>query len=464
MKPLSLEEIYQAVNGRWLRAGRPVLVESVTTDTRSCSPGGLYLALRGERFDGHDFLSAAAQAGCVAAMVEARSEPRPEIAGLFPGGVIGVKDTLSSLGKLASYHRGLCHADVVGVTGSNGKTTVKWMIHHVLSKRLKGTCSPKSFNNDIGVPLTLLGASMGDDYVICEIGSNHPGEIAHLSRMARPEVAVITSIGPSHLEHFGTVERIIAEKASILESLSSDGLAVIWGGDERLNRLVATYRRRTVHFGELDTAELRLTKYEPWKNGQRFQVNDHLWVDLPLPGKHNAINALAAIAVAQRFGFTAEEAAEALADFAGVAMRMERIECGQVTVINDAYNANPASVEAAARTLADLPGTRRKVLILGDMRELGDDSDALHEQTGRRIAEFGLDLLIGVGLLGRYIAEGAASAGMASVGFDLPELAGKELPDLLQPGDLILIKGSRAMRMERLLESIREAFEPKSHT
>lgn len=457
MKPLSLEEVRKAVHGHWLSAGSQATVSAVTTDTRTARDGELFFAIRGERFDGHVFLPQAAQAGCASAVVCLDGEPRPETADKFRGGVIGVTDSTKALGALASYHRRILPATVVAVTGSNGKTTVKRMIDHILAKRFVGACSPKSFNNQIGVPLTLLSAGAGDKYVICEIGSSGPGEVASLAAMVGPAVAVITNVGETHLEKLGTVERVAAEKASILGRLEDSGLAVVWADDHLLDRLARGYQKRMVTFGQADSADLRLTGYQPKGDRQRFEVNGRLWVDLPVAGKHNALNGLAAMAVAQRFGFSQADAAEALGDFQGVEMRMQWLDCGQVTVINDAYNANPTSMLAAARVLSDVPG-RRRVLVAGDMGELGPASQQLHLRTGEQIARTRVDLLIGVGPLGRYIAQGAAELGLDVQQFDTVTDAGDAISQSLHVGDVVLIKASRMVRMERLVDAIRAAF------
>ncbi len=458
MKPLPLEEIRTAIHGRWIARGAAAVIDAVTTDTRTARPGELFVAIRGERFDGHTFLSQAADAGCAGAIVRLDGEPRPEVTSRFSGGVITVPETTAALGNLARYHRSLVPATVVAVTGSNGKTTVKRMIHRILSGRLSGSCSPKSFNNAIGLPLTLLDVSGGDDYVVCEIGSSRPGEVAALGGIARPDIAVITSVGETHLEGLGDLALVAAEKASILQRLSADGLAVVWADSELLDKAVLAYDRRVVRFGESDSADLRLTAYEVCdRRRRRAQLNDRVWIDLGVPGKHNAVNALAAIAVAQRMGFSREEAALALSGFEGVEMRLEWIDCGEVTVLNDAYNANPSSVLAGAEVLSETEGDRR-IVIAGDMHELGEEAEMLHVRTGRQIAERGVDLLIAVGPLGRYIAKGAADAGAAVEAFDSVDAADRELAALLRGGDVVLIKGSRAMGLERLVESVRAAF------
>jgi len=459
MIPLSLEEIRLAVGGRWLSEGRPSVVRSLTTDTRDASEGDLFVALRGPRFDGHDFLTQAAEAGCAAAVVSRDADLPEPLLKRFASGVIVVADTTKALGDLAAHHRRLAGASVIAVTGSNGKTTTKRMIHHILAKRLKGHCSPKSFNNAVGVPLTLLGIEENDRYVVCEIGSSAPGEIAALSALARPDVAVITSVSGTHLEKLGSVRGVAAEKASIVHRVPPDGLAVLCADSEPLAKALRRTNRRLVWFGRNERAQVRLTGHEPHGRSQRFEVNGHLWVDLPVPGRHNAVNALAAIAVAQQYGFSQAESAAALADFQTAEMRLEWIEAGEVTLINDAYNANPASVLAAAEVLAGCDGVR-KVMIVGDMRELGTRARALHLQTGQDVAARAIDLLIGVGSLGRYIAMGGQDAQIETAQFDTLQAAVREVPSLLRRGDVVLIKGSRAMQMEQLIGPIRAAMGP----
>jgi UDP-N-acetylmuramoyl-tripeptide--D-alanyl-D-alanine ligase len=355
---------------------------------------------------------------------------------------------------------------VVAVTGSNGKTTVKRMIHHVLAGRLVGSCSPKSYNNQIGVPLTLLGVRPADDYVVCEVGSNAPGEVAALGRLCRPALAVITSVGPTHLERLLSVEGVAVEKASLLGELAGEGIGVVCGpggageGAAALNKAIRAHGRPVIRFGEGEGCQVRLTAYEPRPGGARFEVNGHFRVDLAVPGRHNALNALAAMTVAQRFGIDLEEAGEALADFEPAEMRLQPVAAGSVTILNDAYNANPASMSAAAEVLAE-HSARRRVFVAGDMLELGADSPRLHRQTGRRIAQGGVDLLIAVGAMGRYVAEGAAEGGSRAEAFASVEEAAGAVPGLLRPGDVVLLKGSRGMAMERLVAPIRSAFEPR---
>jgi len=461
MIPMTVDEIRRATRGRWCSEGIDVTAEGVSIDSRTAKPGDLFVAIRGERFDGHDFLGKASEAGCIAALVDiegCQTGLAGDLDRRFGAGMISVDDTVEALGMLAAEHRRLIGVTtVIAVTGSNGKTTTKRMIDHILTGRFAGSASPKSFNNNIGVPLTLLSVNRNDDYVVCEIGSNAPGEIRHLTRMVRPNIGVITSVGLTHLEKLGSLERVAAEKVSMLSMMGNDSLAVIWGDSYELNRAAKAYDGRTVRFGRSDQCELRLTDYWPDGPHCRFEVNGCLDVELPLCGSHNALNALAAIAVAQRMGFDRAEAAAALADFPGVPMRLEWIQAGEVTVINDAYNANPSSLAAAGDVLSGAPAGRR-VLVAGDMLELGDDAEELHRSTGRRLASAGVDLLIGVGTLGRYIAIGAEVDDIDCRSFETLEDLSAEIVALLQPGDTVLVKGSRAMGMERLVETICTGF------
>ncbi len=459
MTSLTSAELRQAVRGGWVSPHSELGIRGVSIDSRTAGAGEVFFAIRGERFDGHQFVPAAAEAGCLAAVIEADCVEEtlarlPEPGRALPAGILAVDDTTLALGRLAGWRRQRLGGEVVGVTGSNGKTTVKRMIDHVLGKSRRGTCSPKSFNNAIGVPLTILSAELGDDYVVCEIGTNAPGEVESLTRIARPKVGVITSIGPSHLAGLGGIEGVAREKASILEHVQPAGLGVVPAGCDLLEAVLRNYRRvRLVRFGEDSAADLRLTDYAARAGGSEFHVNGHTRVRLPLPGRHNAANALAALAVAQRLGVPLERAADALADFPGVKMRLERIERGGATILNDAYNANPASLAAAVEVLVETPADRR-ILVAGDMLELGDEATDLHRTAGRGAAERGVDVVVGVGKLGRSIARGASEAGADAREAEDAAAAGTLLAGLLSPGDVVLIKGSRGARMERVVEAL----------
>ncbi|MBN1942277.1 MAG: UDP-N-acetylmuramoyl-tripeptide--D-alanyl-D-alanine ligase [Phycisphaerae bacterium] len=453
MRALTGNELRQAIRGRWLSRSEPIPIRGVSIDSRTARRDDVFVAVRGETFDGHDYLPAAAAAGCVAAVVDLQHPPSPAVMQHFPAGVVGAPDTRQALLDLGGYYRSVIPATVVGVTGSNGKTTVKRMIHHILQTRLTGTCSPKSFNNEIGVPLTLLSAGAGDDYVICEVGASAPGEISRLARAVKPNIPVITGIAPCHLEKMGCIEQIAVEKSALLGWMGPRDVAVVSADSPPLEHALRSYERRLIRFGVSPDAHLRLTGYEWDGKKQRFQINDRDWGEMPIPGRHNAINALAAVAVAARFGFCQEDALAALADFPGVEMRLQCVEAGALRVMNDAYNANPASMLAAAEVLASTPGKRR-VMILGDMLELGEQSDHQHAEVGRKMAGMDIGCIIAVGERARRLAEAAEQAGAITRAFATRDEILPTLADLLAPGDVVLLKGSRATKMESLLPEI----------
>lgn len=455
MRALTADETRQAVRGRWLSRSEPVPIRGVTIDSRTAREGDLFVAVKGENHDGHDYLPQAAQAGCVAAIIDATYQIPQTLMQQFPAGVIAVPDTRAGLLDLGAFYRSVIPATVVGVTGSNGKTTVKRMIDHILRTRLEGTASPRSFNNEIGVPLTLLSAGGGDDYVVCEVGTSAPGEIARLTRAVKPNIAVITSISEAHLDHLESVDHIAVEKAALLAWLGERDIAVVTADSPALDHALKSYEKRLIRFGTSPNAQLRVTDYSSDGRRQRFQINDREWVELPLPGRHNALNALAAIAVAARFGFTQEDAAAALGDFEGVEQRLEWIDAGGIAIINDAYNANPRSMLAGVDVLADAKAVRR-VLIAGDMLELGPKTQQLHADTGRTIGSRRIDLVVGIGEMGKVLAEGAARIGKDIATFPDVDQAGEALNELLQAGDVVLLKGSRGMRLERLLPKLRQ--------
>lgn len=435
-------------------------MNGISIDSRTCNAGDVFVALRGENFDGHDYLAAAAANGCIGTIIDQAAEIPPEVLSLFGAGVIAVADTTVALCDVAAACRKHLAATVVAITGSNGKTTVKGMIQHLLSRKQRGTMSPRSFNNAVGVPLTLFAAAPDDDYVLCEVGSNAPGEIAALARVVQPDIAVITSVSATHLAGLVDLRHVAIEKAALLGGLSAGGFGVVWADSEDLARAVRGYECRLVRFGVNDEAELRMTAWEPTPGGVRFEINRRQWVQLAVPGRHNAMNAMAAIAVAMRFGYDQAEAGEALADFTSPDMRLQPIKAGKVTILNDAYNANPASLAAGADAMASYAGKRR-VAVVGEMLELGADSDALHEEAGRQLARADVELVVAVGDAAGRIADGAEAAGALTARLADVDAAAAELPKLLASGDVVLLKGSRATQMERLVDPIREAFKAR---
>lgn len=459
MKPLSVRDIRMAVSGKLVTeiVGREPVARTICTDTRKIEPGCLFVALRGEKHDGHAYLEQAAAAGAVAAVVE--TLPATPIAN-FP--LIQVANTRHALGRLGTTVRKQLRAKVIGVGGSNGKTSTKHLIDAALRKRLRGSISPKSFNNDIGVPLTIFDAKLSDEYLVLEMGTNHPGELKVLSDMAQPDLAVITNVGPEHLEGFGDLDGVRREEASIVAGLNDRGLLIVNGDDHGLLEAVSAYRGKRITFGLQVTNDLFPSDIRCDASGVRFRLNtSRTEVFVPLLGRHTAVNALAAIAVARRLGVPDQTIIEGLAEATGPDMRLQLLRAGTVTILNDAYNANPASMAAALRTLGDLETSGRRVAVLGDMFELGATTEEAHRELGRQAAALSLDLLCCVGTHTRLAADAAITAGMpADRVLHLPDAAtaASTIPDRLSDGDLVLLKGSRGMKLETVAAGITGRF------
>jgi UDP-N-acetylmuramoyl-tripeptide--D-alanyl-D-alanine ligase len=456
MKTLFLDEIRDCIGARAHSEMGLVGITGVSTDSRQIKAGDLFFALRGPNFDGHQFIAEVFIAGAAGVVVE-KSARLPE--GVDMTRVLIVDDTVVALGKLAAYYREELACTVIAVTGSNGKTTTKEMISHVLGKRLRGRRSTKSFNNHIGVPLTLLAADVHDDFLVVEMGTNHPGEIDYLGNIVRPNIAVITNVGESHLEGLGTLDRVAAEKASLAKHVHTGGAIVVNGDRELLLRLISHPQAMVISFGMSEHNDMRITALTAETDRVRFEVNNRFPFELPVLGGHNAINCLAAIVVARRLGFEMADIAEALKDFALPAMRLELAIVGDYRVLNDAYNANPASMACALDVLRGFDTAGRRVFCCGQMLELGEKSEQFHRELGRSIGSANLGALVAVGAFARQMVDAAVAAGLDSGrawAFDSAAEAGKALKNILRPGDLILVKGSRSMKMELLIDRMKE--------
>ncbi|MBC7834398.1 MAG: UDP-N-acetylmuramoyl-tripeptide--D-alanyl-D-alanine ligase [Phycisphaerales bacterium] len=479
MKFWTTDKVRVAAGGSWIARAPQGEIElnGLSTDTRSIRPGQAFLALRGDRHDGHAYLRDAVNAGAALLIID-----RPEVvppgvggsggtgagSGVFsrPVAIIKVADTGRALLKMAGvYRKTLSRTRVIAVGGSNGKTTTTRLIDTLLATKLRGTASQKSFNNAVGVPLTILSASGSDQYLICEVGTNAPGEIGMLAEVIEPEVAVITSIGREHLEGLSTLEGVAREEAQILTYLRPGGLAVVTADAPQLAEHLRCVPN-VVTFGRSDKADLRLTGVEHVTSADgrvslRFTVNDRQTCTLPMIGEHNALNALAALAVARRLGISEGVIGDALAAATAPAMRLERVNICGIEVINDAYNANPESTIAAVRTLASLgANAKRRIAVLGDMLELGAAAPDAHREVAQAVLDAGnIDKVVIVGHLGLYTAERLArdwAYGRYVLESDLDAGQAKNVAALFEPGDLVLLKGSRRMRLERVLEALRE--------
>lgn len=464
MNPITLEKIISLLDA--VPEGHPLpgktLIRAVCTDTRTTKPESLFVCIKGDKHDSHDYLKKAAEAGAIAALVE-KEIPLPPV-GMA---ILRVADTRRSMGRLAAHVRRDFRGKVIAIGGSNGKTSTKHLVAAALASQLRGSHSPKSFNNDIGVPLAIFPAKAADDYLVLEVGTNHPGELAPLSRIAQPDIAVITSIGAEHLEGFGDMAGVVREEVSILEGLLCNGLLLVNGDHVELLAAVDGWRGRKKTFGLKEGNDYRATDIVCSDKGVLFRVNGQgADIFVPMLGRHSACNALVAVAIAQVMGVEERYWLSSLAVAATPEMRMQKLNFGPITVINDAYNANPTSMEAGLLTLRDLPAAGRRVAVLGDMKELGPASDELHRQIGDCAATLGLDLLVTVGASAKLIGQSVVAAGMPAsrvVHFDQALAAADPVAQMLTAGDLVLLKGSRTMKLESIASRIAVVHAPAAN-
>ncbi len=429
-------------------------VHGYSIDSRTIQAGQLFFAIRGERLDGHDFVEQALAAGAVAAVVKRESLARLR----SPRGLIAVEDTTHALQTLGAAVRRLWGKRLVGITGSTGKTTTKECIAHVLGSGMKVLKSTGNLNNQWGMPMQLLRLEAEDDIAVLELGMSHAGEIAALAALAAPEVGVVTNVAPVHLEFFDSIASIARAKYELIESLPAGGIAVLNADDEYVSQFGRDFHGKVALFGLDNLADYRAENIAASGfSAQAFDVVGPGFrhpAALPLLGRHNLLNALAAVAVAVECGIAPAQAVHALATLAPSDKRGEILQVGGATIINDCYNSNPKALRAMTDTLAGLPG-RRRVVVAGEMLELGPQGPALHEECGRYLAEKGVDFVLGVRGLAEQIVAGARGAGVAAEFVATPEEAGEWLAANVRQGDVVLVKASRGVRLEKALEMLR---------
>lgn len=432
---------------RGQRSGADVTVTGVSIDTRKVQPGDLFVAIRGERVDGHDFVDEAIARGAVAAMVTRKLDvPYPQVL---------VNDATVALGDLASAVRAQHRVRVVGITGSNGKTTVKTLIASILSRHGRTHVNAGNYNNELGLPLTLLAMPDDTEYAVLEMGAGKPGDIGYLAAIARPDIGLITSIAPAHLERMGSIEGVAETKGALYQALPADGVAVI-NADEPFVSFFSGLAgsRRTLRFALDHRADVGADIIEQRVDGTHFVLSTphgDADVNLPLAGRHNVANALAAAAVALALEVPLERIVEGLEQVPGVAGRL-KVEhmSGGWTLIDDSYNANPGSVGAAIDTLALAAGERW--LVLGDMAELGDSARALHAGMGAHARKKGIDRLFATGALSLAAVE---AFGDGAAHFETREALAAALAPQVHSGVTCLIKGSRSSGMELVVAALR---------
>ena len=451
MDATNLQLLAQWVGGT-LTGDPGTIVTRICTDSRALEKGDLFLALRGENFDGHAFAAKAAKQGAAAIVVETSFEE--EISGGCA--VIRVPDTLQALQAMATRYRASLPLRVVALTGSTGKTSTKDFVAAVLGERFRVVKTEGNLNNHIGLPLTILSASATDEIGVFEIGMNHPGEIAPLAAMAAPEVGIITNIGVAHIEFMGSRAAIAEEKGMLAEVLPASGFLVLNAGDEFSDSIARRSPARAIRVG-VGEGEVSASLVQSGIEGSRFSVqagDEFVDVVLPVPGLHMVENALLAIATGRIFNIPLATAAAGLAKCRLTKGRLEQKTLGGIHFLDDSYNANPDSMRAALRTLAVMPVKGARIAVLGRMGELGTESERGHRSVGKDVVEAGIDVLVAVGQEeAEFMAEAAREAGAREV-YQVPDIeaAAAFLAERAAPDDLILIKGSRAARMERVFD------------
>jgi UDP-N-acetylmuramoyl-tripeptide--D-alanyl-D-alanine ligase len=447
---LTLAKVAQFVSAKG-EFPREEVAQGYSIDSRTIRTGDLFFAVKGERLDGHDYVGAALEKGAAAAVVQKDELRRyPDQARLM-----AVDDTLVALQTLATAVRKVWGKALVGVTGSAGKTTTKEAIAHVLGARFRVLKSEGNFNNHFGLPLMLLKLEPEHDVAVIEMGMSHGGEIRALGKIAQPEIGVVTNVAPVHLEFFDSLAGIARAKYELIESLPAGGTAVLNADDEYVAQFGRDFKGKVILYGERSTADVRAENIRArGAEGSEFDVvmgggREH--ARLPLVGEHNILNALAAVSVGLVRGLTVAEAVGALATLAPADKRGQVVQLGNITVINDCYNSNPKALHAMVDALAGMKAGRR-IVVAGEMLELGPAAEEMHRRAGRHIAEKKIDILVGVRGLAQGMVDGARIAGVQAEFVATPEEAGEWLARETHDGDVVLLKASRGVKLEKALE------------
>jgi UDP-N-acetylmuramoyl-tripeptide--D-alanyl-D-alanine ligase len=451
--PFTVQDIVRATQGALVGGDLAVPVTGIGIDSRTLAVGDAFFAIKGHRLDGHDYLSEAAGRGSACLVVhELRDDVPPNVP------LILVPDTTKALGRLAGWHRAKFTIPAVAVTGSNGKTTTKELIAAILGTRWNTLKPAGSFNNQWGLPLTLLG--LGPEYgaMVLELGTNQPGEIAELAALARPTVGVVTVVAAVHTEFLGSLDGVREEKAALVRALPSTGAAVLNADDPHVATMARDTRARVVTYGTTPAADVRAVgEATDGPDGLTLTVEHEgarTAIAVPLSGRHNVVNVLAAAGAGVALGFPLDQIAAGLATVRPVKGRCVWRTAGDVRILDDTYNANPASVRAALDTVAAHRQGSRLVVVLGDMLELGPGAEESHREIGRYAAASGATVVVGMGRHATALVEAARGAGLETHHTETFEDTVAFLLKALAPGDLVLVKGSRGMRMERIVDAL----------
>jgi len=447
MEPIKIDEILLSTKGELICGDRNKWITKISTDSRKLTPGDLFIAIKGDRFDGHNFIDEVIKKGAKAIIVSRDIKPD------LPVTTLKVNDTLIALGKIAVYYRQKFKIPLVAITGSNGKTTTKEMLAHLLSQKFTTLKSQGSFNNAIGLPLTLLELNNTIQSAVVEVGMNQVGEIKYLAQLAKPTIAIITNIGDSHIGYLKTKENIAKEKTQLLSALPKNGIAILNRDDEYLTKI--KFNGRVITYSLGNQADFIAQHLQQDINRIEFTINNTYKIKIPILGLHNVYNALAAVAAAYELGLNFDQIKEAFLDFKTPSGRMELSSSNGIKIINDTYNANPTSLKASLETVKQMLTNGRKILVMGDMLELGDLSASFHRTIAKEIIDKGINILLTIGEGATLTAEEAAKQGIAVYKCSSNEEIISKLKSMVKEEDIILIKGSRRMKLEEVVEGLR---------
>ncbi len=454
--------IAEASRGRITSGDPGMVIETITTDSREIGANGLFIPLVGEKFDGHDYIRPLSENNSIRSYLTMRAG-FTDIASRRGIAEIMCEDTLEALGSIAARHRDETDPIVIGITGTNGKTTTKELVYAILGSRWNCLRNVKNYNNEIGVPVTLLGLRAEHEMAVIEMGMNHPGELDRLSRIAKPDLALITNVGEGHLEFLGTVENVASAKSEIMHGMKP-GSKLLINRDMNCLDIIMERARKTdlvvKSFGLSGKADIRPDSYRLYRDSLSvgFRGTE---IDVPLYGIHNVYNIMAAIAVAVEYGMEPAAIRDSLAGFVNVDGRSQVIDRGFI-VINDSYNANPLSLRYALRSTGEIFPERRKLAVLSDMKELGDTARRYHSECGRAVHENKFDMLLVWGEMAEFYAEGARQAGFDNDRirrFETKDEMSGFLKTVVDDNDVILVKGSRSMKMEDIVRALTEREE-----
>lgn len=461
MFPLESSQIVEITAGKLENGPAEMTIRNVSIDTRTLERGDLFVPIKGENFDGHQFIAEALSRGACGFLSERwDEEPKNSLKGDLRSStvVISVENTLEALHALAKYIRGKVKVEVVGITGSTGKTCTKDMVANVLSREREVVSTARNYNNEIGVPLTVLKANQNTQVLVIEMAMRGLGQIRELAEIIHPTMGLITNVGKTHFGLLGSEERIAEAKGELIEAIPSEGVVILNADDKWTEKLRELANASVLTYGISESAQVRAVDIEVDSLGQpSFKIvsdKNILSVDLPFPGRHNIYNALATYAVASEIELSQASIKRGLETCVLSEMRMQVFTTSDgITVLNDAYNANPTSMRAALVALSDMAQEKRKLAILGDMLELGTLAEMAHFEIGELVGDMKMDLLITVGNRSRRIADGAFRKGMDArliIECQTTQEAAKALAEHIRPGDVVLIKGSRAMELEKV--------------